>query len=330
MAEFISTFITGFQNVVAQDLQNHFPKIKVLNLFDGLVHYKFDGDSRNLSKIIYFNNTFFVLKVMKGSGLNFQSLVGAVKSENRYYLVNKGSFRVRFVKENQFQKVDKSLTKRAEETVLKNSRLSLDRVSPSTEIWYSIRRENFAFCGQLLFQRKFTEKNLNKGELRPEFSYLMCSFAGLSNNEAVADPFAGYGSIPFQILSFCRPSRLFVSDISSTQVQILENHPGLKKDFVRVSCMNAFELYENGVSELDAIVTDPPWGFYEQIDDITEFYKKMFEAFRKALKPDGRMIILTAQQEFLEKAAESCDVKIKASLHSLVNGKKATLFKMTF
>ncbi|MCR4952756.1 MAG: methyltransferase [Treponema sp.] len=330
MAEYISTFITGFGEVVSQDLQRHFPKIKILNLFDGLIHYKFDGDSRQLSKIIYFNNTFFVLKTMKGKGLNFNSLVGAVTAETKYFLINKGSFRVRFVKENQFQKVDKNISKKAEDCVLRNSKLQLDRLSPTTEIWYSIRRENFAFCGQLISKREFTEKNLNKGELRPEFAYLMCAFAGLKNDEVIADPFAGYGSIPNQIMGFCRPQSLYVSDIEEKQVEIIENLPALKKDFVRVFCGDAFELSENGVSELDVVITDPPWGFYEEIGDMTDFYKKMFASFRRVLKSDGRMIILTARADSLEEAATASGVKVLSSLHTLVNGKKASLFRMSW
>ena len=101
MAEFVSSFITGFQELVEQDLCSRFPKIKILNLMDGLVHYRFDGDSHELEKIIYFNNTFFVLKTMKGKGLSFPSLIGALTSSKNYFLVNKGSFRVRFQNENQ-------------------------------------------------------------------------------------------------------------------------------------------------------------------------------------------------------------------------------------
>ena len=159
MAEFISSFITGFQEVVESDLTQRFPKIKILNLMDGLIHYRFDGDSRELEKIIYFNNTFFILKAMdskksdaKNAGLksvDFNYLVNTVAQEKKYYLINKGSFRVRFIKENQFEKVDKKLTAKAEETVLKNSKLKLDRLSPSTEIWYCLRSEGFAFCRSL-------------------------------------------------------------------------------------------------------------------------------------------------------------------------------------
>ena len=199
MAEFISSFITGFLNVVSEDLPRRLPGVKILNCYDGLIHYKFDGDSHQLEKIIYFNNTFFVLKTMKGKGLNFNSLVGSVCSSKGYFLVNKGSFRVRFQQENQFAKVDKNLTRRVEEYVTRNSRLTLDRLSPTTEIWFSIRREGFAFCGELISKREFTEKNLNKGELRPEIAYLMCCFAHVQSEDVVLEPFCGYGSIPIQL-----------------------------------------------------------------------------------------------------------------------------------
>ena len=157
MAEFVSSFITGFQSVVESDLIQRFPKLKIINLYDGLIHYRYDGDSHDLEKIIYFNNTFFVLKTMKGKGLNFPSLVGAVCSGKNYFLVNKGSFRVRFQNENQFAKVDKNLARRAEDYVLANSKLKLDRLSPTNEVWFSIRREGFAFCGELISKREFTE-----------------------------------------------------------------------------------------------------------------------------------------------------------------------------
>ncbi|MCR4736059.1 MAG: methyltransferase [Treponema sp.] len=330
MAEYISTFITGFQDVVSKDLQHRFPKIKVLNLFDGLIHYKFDGDSRQLSKVIYFNNTYYVLKTAKGKGLSFQNLVSSVASEKKYYLINKGSFRVRFVKENQFQKVDKNLSKKAEECVLRNSKLVIDRLSPTTEIWYSIRRENFAFCGQLISTRQFTEKNLNKGQLRPEFAYLMCAFAGLKNDEVIIDPFAGYGAIPNQVPAFCKPSALYVSDISSEQVEIIEKLAALKKDYVRIFCGNAFELSDYNIEAVDSVITDPPWGFYEDIGDISDFYKKMFDSFKMILKSDGKMTLLTARAENLEEAAACKKVKILARLNTLVNGKKASLFKMSF
>ena len=243
MAEYISSFITGFQNVVEKDLPKRLPNCKILNVYDGLIHYKYDGNSRDLEKIIYFNNTFFVLKMLKGKGLTFPSMVGQVAKEKKYYLINKGSFRVRFINENQFAKVDKSIARKAEETVLKNSKLSIDRVSPTTEIWYSIRREGFAFCGQLISKREFTEKNLQKGELRPEIAYLICCFANSKMDETVIEPFCGYGSIPVQLAKKFRFSRLIVSDIDKDKIDSVKEKKQLKdKDNITVLVSDALKL----------------------------------------------------------------------------------------
>jgi len=333
MAEFISSFITGFQSVIEKDLPKRLPGVKLLNVFDGLVHFIYSGNSRDLEKIIYFNNTFFVLKTMKGKGLNFTSLVGSVASEKKYYLINKGTFRVRFVQENQFAKVDKNIARRAEETVLSNSKLQLDRLSPTTEIWYSIRREGFAFCGQLISKREFTEKNLNKGELRPEIAYLICCFSGINEASAepvVAEPFCGYGSIPVQLAKKFRFSKLYVSDIDDEKIEMLKGKKQLQNnDAIDLRKADAMELSQIQDKSVDVVITDPPWGFYEDIGDIADFYRKMFKSLLRILKPEGTVTILTARKEELESVAAESGLKIKDSLHTLVNGKKAGVYKLS-
>lgn len=329
MAEYVSSFITGFQDVVKKDLVQRLPSCKVISIYDGLVHYQYAGNSRDLEKIIYFNNTFFVLKTWKGKGLNFHSMVGAVSSEKKYYLINKGSFRVRFSQENQFTKVDKNIARRAEETVLQNSRLTLDRLSPTTEIWYSIRREGFAFCGQLITKREFTEKNLNKGELRPEIAYLISSFADIQKDDVILEPFCGYGSIPVQLVKKFHFSKLYASDIDNEKISM----NGQKKQLKNNPCLDlrqadAFNLSHIEDKSINLVITDPPWGFYEDIGDVKTFYKKMFASFDRILKDEGRMVILSARKEELEEVISELGYKIEACLHTLVNGKKAGLYKI--
>jgi len=330
MAEFVSTFITGFQEVINNDLCNRYPAIKILNLYDGLIHYKYDGDSRELEKIIYFNNTFFVLKTMKGKGLNFNSLVGSLCSGKNYFLVNKGTFRVRFQNENTFAKVDKNLTRRVEEYVLKNSRLTLDRLSPTSEIWFSIRREGFAFCGELISKREFTEKNLNKGELRPEIAYLICCFSLIKPEETILEPFCGYGSIPIQLEKRFKCKELLVSDIDKEKIDLLKSKKLAASPNVSIVQSDAFELSHVQDNSIDSIITDPPWGLWENIENIEEFYNKMFVSFKRVLKPQGTMTILTARTTEFEKSAGANGIKILASLHTLVNGKKASLYRCSF
>lgn len=328
MAEYISTFITGFQEVIAKDLVLRIPDCKIINVFDGLIHYKFNGDSRLLNKLTYFNNTFFVFKTMKGKGLSFPSLVGSVCAEKKYFLINKGSFRVRFIQENQFAKVDKNISKKAEDYVLRNSKLILDRLSPSTEVWFSIRREGFAFAGQLINKREFTEKNLNKGELRPEIAYLLCSYADIQSFENICDPFSGYGSIPCQASKHFKFSHFYSSDIDDEKLPlIMAKKCGNDERFTINKC-DAFKLDYITDKSLDVIITDPPWGYFEDIGNITEFYNKMFVSFKRVLKDSGRMIVLSARTDFFEESIKNAGIKMAEKFTTLVNGKKASVYKL--
>lgn len=331
MAEFISSFITGFQKVVQKDLENRLKGIKILNVFDGLIHYSYSGNSHDLEKITYFNNTFFVLKTFFGKNLTYENMIRAILKEKKYFLINKGTFRVRFSKENQFTKVEKNLIRKAENIVLENSKLKIDRVSPSTEIWYSIRRENFAFCGQLISKREFTEKNLNKGELRPEIAYLICCFSDLQKEQVIAEPFCGYGSIPIQLVKKFNFSKLYISDIDEEKIKFISEKKQLKNnEKIEISVQNAFDLKKIPSKSVGCIITDPPWGFYENIENIEDFYEKMFESFCRILKDDGKMIILSARKEELEKTICKMNIQITDRINTLVNGKKASLYKLVF
>lgn len=327
MAEFVSTFTTGFKKVVEKNLPEIVSGCKILNIYDGIVHYKFNGNSHDLEKVVYFNNTFFVIKSWCNFSGNFSTMINDFCSENKYLLISKGSFRTRFVRENQFEKIDKKLVIKVEENVLKRSKLKIDRVSPSTEIWFNIRREGFAFCGQLISKREFTEKNLNKGELRPELAYLMCCFAELKENDVIAEPFCGYGSIPIQLAKKFRFLHLYVSDIDEEKITALKEKKYFKQnDFVSIEVQDAFSLKQIKDNSVDVIISDPPWGFFEDVGDIALFYDKMFCSFKRILKNDGKMIILSARKDELEYAAEKNNYKIIERVDTLVNGKKACVY----
>lgn len=326
MAEFVSSFITGWSDVVKDDICHFLPKVKIINVYDGMIHYKYDGNSRDIEKIPYFNNTFFVLQSFSNNKTDFSKMVSTVAKKKHFYLISKGSFRVRFSKENQFCKVDKNVARNAENIVIQNSKLSIDRLNPTTEIWYVIRRENFSFCGQLLSKREFTEKNLNKGELRPEVAYLMCCYANIQPEDVVLEPFAGYGSIPIQISKHFKYGKLFVSDIDSERISDLQQKKQLKKESIFIEECSVFDLPTKR-SEISCIITDPPWGFFEEIADITKFYIDMFESFRKICSENCKIVILTARVENFIQAAESSNVELSERINTLINGKKASLFK---
>ena len=80
-------------------------------------------------------------------------------------------------------------------------------------------------------------------------------------------------------------------------------------------------------SEISCVITDPPWGYFEEIADITKFYVGMFESFRQICRENCKIVILTARVENFIQAAENSNVKLTNRINTLINGKKASLFK---
>ena len=77
---------------------------------------------------------------------------------------------------------------------------------------------------------------------------------------------------------------------------------------------------------MDAIITDPPWGYYEEIEDIQVFYRGMFASFRRVLKPRGQVVLLSARKREAEAAAQEMGFPLRQRYDTLVNGKKAAVY----
>ena len=329
MAEFISSFTTGYDKVIERILPKVVPNCRILKMYDGLVHYQYAGDVKRLYKVEFFNNTFNVLKSFR-KGMTFGQMIAAVGNRKHHYMIYQGTYRVRFTQGNQFAKVDRQLSIKAENIVKSNSQLKLDRVNPETEMWYILRNDGVGFYGQLLHKREATEKNLHKGELRPEFAYLMCSCVEIRQEDVVCDPFCGYGAIPRQMLKHFKFQKLLVSDIEKEKTESLKKSPMGRNNRVSITCADALNLKHVGDYSVDVIVTDPPWGYYEELEDIFGFYMDMLAEFRRVLSYNGSAVILSARKEEMEKAAAESGAVMDEVVHTLVNGKKAAVYVMHF
>ena len=324
MAEYISTFTTGFSDVIPEALTKILPGAKVLKVYDGLVNYIYEGKEENVQSVLIFNNSFLVIRKFQGRNCEMTAMVKNIISLNRLP-VSRKSFRIRYSVNNQFVGMEKSYTRQIEEKICRLTNAKIDRVSPQIEYWFIKRSENIGFFCRLLNKRKFTEKNLNKGELRPEFAYLMCMLGGLNKSAVVMDPFAGYGAIPKQIKKHFRFSRLYVSDINPECERKLGGYFDKKKN-IDVALRDALNMHDVENNSIDTIITDPPWGFYEQINDIEQFYVDMLKEFKRVLKSKGRLILLSARKEEFESAAQKENHRIDKKYDTLVNGKKASVY----
>lgn len=324
MAEYISTFTTGFSDIIPSALRRLLPDVRVLKVYDGLVYYSYEGDAYTLTKVFFLNNTFVVIGSFLEKKPEIDEMVKSIISLKELPKVKK-SFRVRFSVNNQFVSVNKRLVGQLEDKVCKLTNGRVDRVSPQTEYWFIKRSENVGFFARLITKRRAIEKELNKGELRPEFAYLMCMLGELEHDSIVMDPFVGYGSIPKQIKKYFPYKTIYVSDKNEEQISKLKSD--LKESpKIRISVGDALHMDNIASTSIDTIITDPPWGYYEDVEDIEEFYVDMISEFLRVIKKGGKIVVLSARKIEFERAIQTMNLSIKNKFDTLVNGKKAAVY----
>jgi tRNA G10 N-methylase Trm11 len=176
------------------------------------------------------------------------------------------------------------------------------------------------------------KKKLEKGELRPELANILCRLSEPNDDDVCLDPFCGSGAILLERSRIVDYGGLFNCDIDEENVLNLKNiikkldNKKLNKSFF----VKHIDFFKNNFDDefFDKIITDPPWGYYEKIDNIQEFYDDMLREFKRILKPKGIIVLLTANKEELEKAAIKNKLNIVNKYDILVSGKKAGVYKI--
>lgn len=335
MNAYFSTFITGFDDVVSNELVKRLKDVEVLMLTNGLIIYKTSSSLDEIKKVKFLNNSFVLLK--KFDRVSEDSIKSILKSliqdQNLINILRQTfpgknlKFRIRASIKNQFVSIDKNLLINLEDKIIRTVRnFKVDRSLPDVEFLITIRSEGFGLAGVQFTSRPNYEKTLEKGELYPELSYILCLISEPNENDVIFDPFAGHGSIPAQRLSF--PHKRIIAGEIDRDLQ-----RGLEKKFskrVVVAPVDALSLSTISDNSIDKIVTDPPWGLYDTEKDIPKFYFLMLKQFLRVIKRDGIMVILTAQKELMEELLGKFkgQLKLEEKYSTLVSGKKAGVYKI--
>ena len=341
---YISTFITGFKDIVVDNLSRQINISKIDLVLDGLVVYRTKTDIKQIKKINYLNNTFLLLKRFdKRDSRLVNKMLKSVLIDNSlyktimHYVTTRNSFRVIVSKENQFVSANKWLLKSIEKKISKYRNLRLDRSNPDIEFWLLIRSEGEAFFCMRLTKKPNQEKYLEKGELRPELASILCLISEPQDDDIFLDPFCGHGSIPVQRLFIpnCKYKKIIASDTNPELVSKLKGKvkqlekTKTVKNFI-IKNFDALRLSSLLDSSVNKIVTDPPWGLYaSKIDNINKFQNSMMCEFYRILTKNGILVILT-KKEIFDKILQSHKDKFKLvkEYTTLVSGQKASVYKI--
>ncbi|MCL5016007.1 MAG: methyltransferase domain-containing protein [Patescibacteria group bacterium] len=336
MKTYISTFITGTQEIVGELLKKR--RVTVKLLLDGLVVYESDYPEREIRNFRFLNNTFIPVRIfsdLKPDKKSVERILSTVindKNTRGKVAANlparRKNFKIVTSLENQTIAIDRDLLEKLEAILSQAGNLRLNIKKPDLEFWTLVRREGFGFFGIRITYPYIKEDQREKGELRSEIAYIMSALSEPTPKDTVLDPFAGHGAIPLERARGFPFRKIIAVEKDRRLVFFLKKEMGRDKKKIDAEQGDAFNLkIKSGA--VDKIITDPPWGIYEETDiPLDEFYKKMLSEFLRVLKPGGILILLIGQINVFEKVVvELGSLQIDKRYPILVSGRKATIYK---
>lgn len=329
---FASTYISGFNKIVEKAIKELYADCKIINNFDGLIVYE---TNKQLKDMPFVNNTYFVFDIKKCSGVNLNNDVKSLLSNKKYdfkkvvsFLRNKRTFKILAFDKNQPAQLNYSYVESIENSIKKDLSLKLGERKHDLDFVISRRSENYILFMLKITYNRLTEKDINKGTLKPELSYLMCKLADIQENDICMDMFCGQGSIPKQIVKHFKYNMVFASDNNE------ENILTLKKEFknnnkkLYIKNRDALDLSYFDCDFIDKIITDPPWNIYNSNNEsFVDFYVHSLIEMNRILKMSGKAVVLMGNIDEFEKALNIVKAfKVLDLYHILVNGKKANVY----
>jgi tRNA G10 N-methylase Trm11 len=195
------------------------------------------------------------------------------------------------------------------------------------EYWVIGRRD----LDSLLFGVRLTagpKKTANRGSLSSDLSTLLVKASEPRSDDVFLDPFGGSGSIVVARLE--SPFRKAIwSDIRLPELRSELPARLVNSRKVHVLGEDALRLPSVPDGSISSIITDPPWGEYEDLGrPYGDFIAGVMASFDRVLDPVyGRLVILLSRRasSAVAEVWRQANFRIEHSHDILVNGHPATV-----
>ncbi len=348
--QYFATFPAGFECLVEGVLPALIPGARCEKRFGGAVLFTLDRKIGDADTVSCFTNVFRILGSWNSNTRDFSGLAKEVTrmrmAAQAKECVNPlpATFRLRFSRENLFVPVDKEVSKKLENQIQADTGMALDRLNPESEFWLFTRSEGVTFFALRIPLANSGSAKPRRGELKPELATLLVFLASPDLSARVFyDPCAGYGSIPAAV---CRvygargtgdSVTVIAGDIDQDVISFLAERFA-REPSVRVINEDATIPGSVPDDSVDAIVTDPPWGEWEEGSlrgepALSLFYSAFLQRAEAVLVPGGRLVVLSAAKEIFSRCAAASAFAGSVALSGfqtdvLVNGKKSAVFML--
>jgi tRNA (guanine6-N2)-methyltransferase len=324
MNKYFATFPAGFEKIIAAILLEKIDA-KINESESGFIIFSTKVSSDEVKRLPIFSNVFTLLA--KDDLLDIEEFAEILLKKsfvNNDIDAENETFRIMVSDENQTISLQNTIQRALEDHLASSFRLRVDRSLPDTEFWIIKRASGILVFGQRITKR--SSDNYEKGELKDEIVYMMNYLADPNQNDIVIDPFAGSGALMLSRAKYFPYGKIFVAD---KERSLMNKLPPRFTSYsnVFIKKMDATNMSEIKSHSINKIVTDPPWGIFENITNVTEFYKEMLQEFERVTTKNAKIVILTAaKQELRDSLAKYSQFEIQESFNVLVSGKKCEIF----
>jgi 23S rRNA G2445 N2-methylase RlmL len=322
MSRYFATFTSGIQEIIGNRLQK-IPnaELKIETLEDGLVIFESAMSIGQLTELRFFNNVFALLADV-GQQKSIDAAASTAAESDMSGLPQKAGFKIhtRLVS----QPVGLQNLPALQQAVADANGGMPDSFKPDVELLLWLRADGHGLWGWQLPKPGFKTRKLEPGELRPELAHAMGLLASLDHKDAVLDPFAGYGAIVRECAQGFHCEEVVGVEYNEHLVPHLKSIPG-----VIAKHGDAARLPHIETRSIDRVITDPPWGKFEPASPqhLEHLYYESMVQMHRVLRIKGCVVLLTSL-DFIPKLAGEIGFTIEKQYNILVNGQKATLFKL--
>lgn len=315
---FYSSYIVGFEELVPLIIRDKHKDVEIIDIFNGAVIYK-TSSLKNIINMPFLNNNFFVHKYAKETNINsFINQLSRISLKKANY---KSGFRIVISDQNNLISIDNKLLSKLENKIASETGNYVKRNNPNIEYWILKRSEGFILFMERINKHKSFDKQLKKGELRSDLCYFLNYLSNPEATDIYLDCFCGSGALIKNRIKINKFNMIFGVDIKQSNIKQLRLE--YKQNNIIFKNIDFFvNKFEDGF--IDKIVTDPPWGIYENVKDIDAFYQKLIYESERILKDNGRLIVLTACKETMKNI--KTELILINTYNILVSGKKARVY----
>jgi len=327
--DYVALFPAGTASLVAEGLRSLLPGVKILESDESALSLSTTARLESADAVPFVKNLFIVRGRVGRRGLDATVVDLARKAVNLRHPPDSTAFRVMYHIDGQLVACSPQARLRLQSAIAAATGLRPEPRGRCQEYWVIGRRDwSSAYLGERLPAGRARPPS-EKGSLSGELSALLVSLSQPDPRDVFIDPFAGSGSIVAARL-MSPAQKVIYNDLDSSIHASVTGRLGRRPGLVF--------LHEDGTAmaslssgEVSTIVTDPPWGEYdESIGDYLAFARSLAAEFARLLDPrHGRLVLLISRRHEQQMRESLVDegFACEPAIEILVNGHPASVLR---